>query len=44
MGLSAAMGASLSFLSGIWVPATFLCCVPWVQKRECLPAGAPDIS
>ncbi|OAL47664.1 alpha/beta-hydrolase [Pyrenochaeta sp. DS3sAY3a] len=33
MGLSNTIGVSLSFLSGIWIPATLLCCIPWVQKQ-----------
>lgn len=35
MGLSSAIGIALSFLCGLWIPATLLCCVPWVQKRRC---------
>jgi hypothetical protein len=35
MSFYTAIGVSLSFLSAIWIPATLLCCIPWVQKREC---------
>jgi hypothetical protein len=35
MSVFAAVGVTLSFLSAIWIPATLLCCIPWVQKREC---------
>jgi hypothetical protein len=43
MGAFAMIGVSLSFLSAIWIPATLLCCIPWVQKRECAPVGAQMI-
>ncbi|KAH7371164.1 Alpha/Beta hydrolase protein [Pyrenochaeta sp. MPI-SDFR-AT-0127] len=33
MGTYSAIGLSLSFLSGIWIPATLLCCIPWVQRQ-----------
>lgn len=36
MGLYSTIGISVSFLSGLWIPATLLCCIPWVQKREYL--------
>lgn len=35
MGATGAVSLTLSFLSGLWIPATLLCCIPWVQKREC---------
>ncbi|KAL5116183.1 hypothetical protein ACEQ8H_005960 [Pleosporales sp. CAS-2024a] len=33
MSAVAVIGASLSFLSAIWIPATLLCCIPWVQRQ-----------
>ncbi|KAH9880304.1 hypothetical protein IAQ61_000593 [Plenodomus lingam] len=33
MSFRDALGASLSFLSCIWIPGTLLCCIPWVQKQ-----------
>ncbi|KAH8725381.1 Alpha/Beta hydrolase protein [Phaeosphaeriaceae sp. PMI808] len=33
MSLYAAIGLPLSFLSAIWIPATLLCCIPWVQRQ-----------
>ncbi|RYN55105.1 hypothetical protein AA0114_g3719 [Alternaria tenuissima] len=33
MSISSSIGTTLSFLSLIWVPATLLCCLPWVQKQ-----------
>ncbi|KAF2849790.1 alpha/beta-hydrolase [Plenodomus tracheiphilus IPT5] len=33
MSLYIALGVSLSLISGIWIPATLLCCIPWVQKQ-----------
>ncbi|KAL6708088.1 hypothetical protein ACN47E_003522 [Coniothyrium glycines] len=33
MGIANAVCVSLSFLSGLWIPATLLCCIPWVQKQ-----------
>ncbi|KAH9870942.1 hypothetical protein J1614_006514 [Plenodomus biglobosus] len=33
MSLHNALGVSLSLLSGIWIPGTLLCCIPWVQKQ-----------
>lgn len=38
MSVYTIIGVSLSFLSAIWIPATLLCCLPWVQKREYSPA------
>ncbi|KAF1938683.1 alpha/beta-hydrolase [Clathrospora elynae] len=33
MGVYNLIGTTLSFISGIWIPATLLCCIPWVQKQ-----------
>ncbi|KAH7385168.1 Alpha/Beta hydrolase protein [Phaeosphaeria sp. MPI-PUGE-AT-0046c] len=33
MAIFAAIGVTLSFISAIWIPATLLCCIPWVQKQ-----------
>ncbi|KAF1912733.1 Alpha/Beta hydrolase protein [Ampelomyces quisqualis] len=33
MSVLAAIGVTLSFVSAIWIPATLLCCIPWVQKQ-----------
>jgi hypothetical protein len=37
MSISSIIGTTLSFISGIWLPATLLCCIPWVQKRKAQP-------
>lgn len=34
MGIAGGIAVALSFISCIWLPATLLCCLPWVQKRE----------
>jgi hypothetical protein len=34
MGITNSVGTALSFLSLLWIPATLLCCLPWVQKRQ----------
>jgi abhydrolase domain-containing protein 12 len=34
MSAFAVIGVSLSFLTAIWIPATLLCCIPWIQKRK----------
>jgi hypothetical protein len=34
MGIGSGLAVTLSFVSCIWLPATLLCCLPWVQKRE----------
>jgi predicted RND superfamily exporter protein len=34
MSAYAIIGVSLSFLTAIWIPATLLCCIPWIQKRK----------
>ena len=34
MGIGGGIAVALSFISCIWLPATLLCCLPWVQKRE----------
>ncbi|KAF2127750.1 alpha/beta-hydrolase [Dothidotthia symphoricarpi CBS 119687] len=28
-----AIGVPFSFISGLWIPATLLCCIPWVQRQ-----------
>ncbi|KAF2870485.1 Alpha/Beta hydrolase protein [Massariosphaeria phaeospora] len=33
MGLYNTIVVPLAFVSGIWIPATLLCCIPWVQKQ-----------
>ncbi|KAF2742294.1 alpha/beta-hydrolase [Sporormia fimetaria CBS 119925] len=33
MGILNTVGLILGTLSGVWIPATLLCCVPWVQKQ-----------
>ncbi|KAI4679436.1 uncharacterized protein J4E84_008469 [Alternaria hordeiaustralica] len=33
MSIYESIGTTLSFLSLIWIPATLLCCLPWVQKQ-----------
>lgn len=33
MSISKAIGATISFVSGLWIPCTLLCCIPWVQKQ-----------
>ncbi|USP75433.1 hypothetical protein yc1106_02707 [Curvularia clavata] len=33
MGVNNSVGTALSFLSLLWIPATLLCCLPWVQKQ-----------
>ncbi|KAH3911631.1 hypothetical protein HBI56_141300 [Parastagonospora nodorum] len=33
MSAFAAIGIAFSFVSTIWIPATLLCCIPWVQKQ-----------
>ncbi|KAF1850561.1 alpha/beta-hydrolase [Cucurbitaria berberidis CBS 394.84] len=33
MSIYTYIGVPLSFLSGIWIPCTLLCCIPWVQKQ-----------
>ncbi|CAI9632001.1 unnamed protein product [Alternaria burnsii] len=33
MSISSSIGTTLSFLSLIWIPATLLCCLPWIQKQ-----------
>ncbi|PSN71435.1 alpha/beta-hydrolase [Corynespora cassiicola Philippines] len=33
MGLYSSIAVPLAFISGIWIPATLLCCIPWVQKQ-----------
>lgn len=32
-GLASKIGLTIACVSGIWIPATLLCCVPWVQKQ-----------
>jgi abhydrolase domain-containing protein 12 len=34
MGIGSDIAVALSFVSFIWLPATLLCCLPWIQKRE----------
>lgn len=34
MGIGSGIAVTFSFISCIWLPATLLCCLPWVQKRE----------
>ncbi|KAF2272008.1 alpha/beta-hydrolase [Westerdykella ornata] len=33
MSLYSAIALPLACLSGVWIPATLLCCVPWLQKQ-----------
>ncbi|CAO2653542.1 Nn.00g029530.m01.CDS01 [Neocucurbitaria sp. VM-36] len=33
MSVYTTIGVPLAFLSGIWIPATLLCCIPWIQKQ-----------
>ncbi|EMD62554.1 hypothetical protein COCSADRAFT_222093 [Bipolaris sorokiniana ND90Pr] len=33
MGITDSIGTTLSFISLLWIPATLLCCLPWVQKQ-----------
>ncbi|KAF2730987.1 alpha/beta-hydrolase [Polyplosphaeria fusca] len=33
MGIYSYIAIPLAFASGIWLPATLLCCIPWVQKQ-----------
>ncbi|KAJ4985074.1 abhydrolase domain-containing protein [Stagonosporopsis vannaccii] len=33
MGIGGGIAVALSFISCIWLPATLLCCLPWVQKQ-----------
>ncbi|KZM22720.1 Acylglycerol lipase [Ascochyta rabiei] len=33
MGIGSGIAVSLSFISCIWLPATLLCCLPWVQRQ-----------
>ncbi|EOA87707.1 uncharacterized protein SETTUDRAFT_160947 [Exserohilum turcica Et28A] len=33
MGIGSSIGTALSFISLLWIPATLLCCLPWVQKQ-----------
>ncbi|KAE8854258.1 hypothetical protein PTNB73_01431 [Pyrenophora teres f. teres] len=33
MDIYNAVGTTISFFSLLWVPATLLCCIPWVQKQ-----------
>ncbi|PZD29952.1 alphabeta-Hydrolase [Pyrenophora tritici-repentis] len=33
MDMYNAIGTAISFFSLLWVPATLLCCIPWVQKQ-----------
>ncbi|KAF1838965.1 alpha/beta-hydrolase [Decorospora gaudefroyi] len=33
MAISSSTATLLSFISGVWIPATLFCCIPWVQRQ-----------
>ena len=45
MSLYNFIAVPLSVISGLWIPCTLLCCIPWVQKQYVLiPVADPPHS